>query len=253
MSTEGSQATAAASAMSQKYHSMFPQVVPLTSQTLINDTISKATEDTPQWNIDGQHVLLVDVRSQPERKVSMISGAISLNEFKTKVLPNLIDKASDDAPSNIVLYCTIGYRSGMEGQKLMNEYPYLFREYDDSGQSETNNNLSDEQRCKMRIRNMDGIVPFANALESANMFTVQSNLETSNFLIDPSTKQSTNRVHVYGSSWKHCLNERYDPVTFSRVEFAWRGLGVLFRSITCPVCSSLSCCCRPNKKANRQQ
>jgi predicted sulfurtransferase len=109
MSTEGSQATAAAaSAMSQKYHSMFPEVVSLTSHTLINDTISKATEDTPQWNIDGQQALLVDVRSQPERKVSMISGAISLNELKTKVLPNLIDKASDDAPSNIVLYCTIG-------------------------------------------------------------------------------------------------------------------------------------------------
>ena len=55
-------------------------------------------------------VQLVDVRKEKERDVSMISGAISKNEFEKN-----IKKYEDKI---IVVYCTIGYRSAKYIKKL---------------------------------------------------------------------------------------------------------------------------------------
>lgn len=226
---------AAACITSQKYHAMFPQVSSLSSQMLINGTLSlnNCEDDTgkPDWHIDGRKVLLVDVRSTPERKVSVISGAISLQEFKKDVLPNLIDADSDAVPTTVVLYCTIGYRSGMESQKLLNDYPFLLGKYSNAEQSDTSY-FNDKGQSKLEIRNLDGILNFANALESGT----ESSEDIRRLLIDPGTNQPATKVHVYGPSWKHCLGHKYDPVVFSHVEFALRGVGVLFRSISCPSC-----------------
>jgi rhodanese-related sulfurtransferase len=57
--------------------------------------------------------VLVDVRSDEEREVSMIPGAISRREFERQ--PDRF------AGREVVTYCTIGYRSGLYTQKLVDE------------------------------------------------------------------------------------------------------------------------------------
>ena len=61
---------------------------------------------------DGSMVL-VDVRSAPERDVSMIAGAISSQQYEAD--------PSAYGDRTIVLYCTIGYRSGKYARKLLAE------------------------------------------------------------------------------------------------------------------------------------
>ncbi|MCB9674302.1 MAG: MPT-synthase sulfurylase [Alphaproteobacteria bacterium] len=57
--------------------------------------------------------VLVDVRPPEERKVSMIPGAITKEEFEAD--------PEKYRGHTIVPYCTIGARSGMYGKKLMND------------------------------------------------------------------------------------------------------------------------------------
>ena len=55
-------------------------------------------------------VVLVDVREERERRVSMIPGAISAKQFEAN--------PSEYRGRRIIAYCTIGYRSGMYAKKL---------------------------------------------------------------------------------------------------------------------------------------
>jgi rhodanese-related sulfurtransferase len=55
-------------------------------------------------------VVILDVREKKEREVSMIPGAISEEEFKKK--------KRQYKDSTVVVYCTIGYRSGVYAQEL---------------------------------------------------------------------------------------------------------------------------------------
>jgi len=262
-------ATATAITTAQKYQTMFPDVTSLSSQKLLSDSCPHRTHtDTIRWSIDGENALLVDVRTQPERNVSMISGAITLEEFKRNVLPDLLDASPSqlvNRPSTLVLYCTIGYRSGMEGRKLQNEYPFLFQQQYDEEKHESfeHQNLHGRINPQMKIRNLDGILNFANALAAldvksnndggstvaeaaSEIMNTEANLPYKELLINPKTNEPTRRVHTYGLSWKNCLSTQYDPVVFSRLEFAWRGLGVVLRSIPCFFyCMGASCCKTP--------
>ncbi len=58
----------------------------------------------------GEKFVLVDVRSQEERDVSMISGAITAEHFEANT--GVAEGAT------VVCYCTIGGRSGMYAQNL---------------------------------------------------------------------------------------------------------------------------------------
>ena len=76
---------------------LFPEVVDLTVKEL--DRLRETEE-----------VLLVDARNPQEQEVSMLPGAIRAQE---------LDQAIADAPSRtLVVYCTIGHRSGLLAQKL---------------------------------------------------------------------------------------------------------------------------------------
>jgi len=55
-------------------------------------------------------VTLIDVRPPEERQVSMIPGAIALEEFEEN--PEKYDA------STLVTYCTVGYRSGLVAEEL---------------------------------------------------------------------------------------------------------------------------------------
>ena len=67
-------------------------------------------EELPQIQ-KKQKVILVDVRTKKEEKVSTIPGAISKEEFEKN-----FDKYKNDL---IVPYCTIGYRSGLYTKELL--------------------------------------------------------------------------------------------------------------------------------------
>lgn len=54
--------------------------------------------------------LIVDVRSRRERKVSIIPGALSIDELKRRI--------GDYKGENILVYCTVGCRSGAYAQRL---------------------------------------------------------------------------------------------------------------------------------------
>eukprot|EP01041_Mallomonas_annulata_P008821 gene8821-18257_t len=54
-------------------------------------------------------VVLVDVRSSAEQRISTIPNSIAKETFESKILPNC------DKNSLIIPYCTIGYRSGKYG------------------------------------------------------------------------------------------------------------------------------------------
>ena len=69
-------------------------------------------EDLQQWQQQGKEIILIDVRSPKERKVSIIPGAITTAEFESNIELYRHSKAK------IVAYCTIGYRSGKYARKL---------------------------------------------------------------------------------------------------------------------------------------
>jgi len=67
----------------------------------------------PTNKINLEKMILVDVRSEKEQKVSMIPGAISVAEFEKNK-----EKYRGKA---IITYCTIGYRSGKYAKQLLKE------------------------------------------------------------------------------------------------------------------------------------
>jgi len=244
---DGSSAEAAA----HRYQSLFSDVAGISSRELLGDSLLPSSTPTtsststvqPTWRFHGHNVLLVDVRTDSERDVSMISGAVSLDEFKTNILPSLESRTSDSAlPDMIVTYCTIGFRSGMEARNLIYEYPHIFVGWENDDHS-----AQEEGRTSItKVGNLDGIIPFANA---STEYETSSNNEQSPhripmepLIIDRKTKTATNKVHVYGPSWKIHLSPTYEAITFSRIEFAWRGLMVLSRS--CLSCNTSCVCCK---------
>ena len=246
----------------QYYQSLFSDVAGLSSRELLRDSaIATTPSSIEQWYLRKRRVLLVDVRSESERKVSMIMGAVSLNDFKANILPSLEAKLDDvhvenvddsSLPKIVIPYCTIGWRSGMEARKLMQDYPNLFVSWKNT-QNDTNNDQRDTQNEKILIGNLDGILAFANAASlelqshtgesNADLKMEKEMAQLQPLLIDGQTNAATNRVHVYGNSWKKYLPQDYEAITFSRIEFAWVGLQVICRAcvLSCSGASRLCC------------
>ena len=70
-------------------------------------------ENYLDWKQEKLPIVLVDVRPENERKVSIIPGAISKEEFESQKAKYQNHK--------IVAYCTIGYRSSEYVQKLIKQ------------------------------------------------------------------------------------------------------------------------------------
>jgi rhodanese-related sulfurtransferase len=83
------------------YKPDFPGVPETTVETLVREL---AGPEPP---------VLVDVRSDEEREVSTIPGALSREEFEAR--------RDELAGREVVTYCTIGYRSGLYTQELIDE------------------------------------------------------------------------------------------------------------------------------------
>lgn len=93
----------------QSYQSRFPSVPTMTSRELLE--LGRSTD-----NDDLNKLVVVDVRSKPERQVSMIPGSIALEDLEFDSIPR-------DERASVVTYCTIGYRSGIEARRLQKLLP----------------------------------------------------------------------------------------------------------------------------------
>lgn len=159
------------------YQARYPDVPALGSQDLVRSYDSSST-------------VLVDVRTKPERNVSRIKGAVSLQEFEEEHVRSL------QPETKVVTYCTIGYRSGLEARRLQYQYS-----------------------LKGRISSLDGIVAYTHALSN-----VEEESEAPK-VIDPNTGMETTEIHTFGSSWD-CVDGKYHPRHFSHPMIVLRYLQV---------------------------
>jgi rhodanese-related sulfurtransferase len=125
---------------------------------------------------DANSTVLVDVRTVPERNVSKLEGAVSLQEFE--------ERASSLSPeTKVVTYCTIGYRSGMEARRLQDRYA-----------------------LEGRISSLDGIVAYTHALAN------EEKKEEAPKVVNRMGSE-TSVVHTFGRRWD-CVHEDYNPQHF---------------------------------------
>lgn len=96
-SPEGESRLERIEALFDRYQESFPDVENLP----VEEVLARQKEG---------NLVLVDVREPEEREVSMIPGAISVDEFER-------DQAKY-TDFTVVAYCTIGYRSGIYAQEL---------------------------------------------------------------------------------------------------------------------------------------
>jgi rhodanese-related sulfurtransferase len=141
-------------------------------------------------------LVLVDVRSEPEQRVSIVQGAISQDVFMQTRLPELLaqltlqtqgvqSELNKGVKSSlpcalpfplVVPYCTIGYRSGRFAQLLVQQYGFP----------------------SARVRNGEGVVLFS--YEKEVVFVRPKDFEGEG----ESQGESTRDVHVFGTDWDLC-------------------------------------------------
>ena len=77
---------------------------PLLLRNAWTQTPTVSPHNVKEWQQQGWTVWFVDVRTDEERSVSIIPGAMTPEEYANRVL--------SDSPDYVVAYCTIGIRSG---------------------------------------------------------------------------------------------------------------------------------------------
>ena len=128
---------------------------------------------------------LIDVRSRPERQVSMLEGAMTPTEFEAKLKTIHVDENT-----RVLVYCTIGYRSGLEARRLRLQYNEL----------------------DGHVYNTDGIIAFTHAQSNAR--EKRSEVTPSTVLIEPSTGNNATAVHTFGRMWDFTDDEHYETKHF---------------------------------------
>ena len=140
-----------------------------------------------------------------------------------------------------IVYCTIGYRSGMEAQRLQQRYPLW------------------------RIDNLDGSVAYSHALvnetdaaalncDSSTTATGQPKQQqhttvTLPRIVHPETEtgEPVNLIHTFGKAWDYLPPQRYLGVHFRRIATLGRTLQVGGRAVVCSTQSLVQycrpCCC----------
>jgi rhodanese-related sulfurtransferase len=200
--------------MVQKYHSMFPKIPTMTSEELVarwkeidkleDERDDSQNSDDGDDNADNDYrhdatapgpLLLIDVRSKPERMVSMLQGAFAMDDLETTRWINKyvhhFDGVQRGGMPTIVTYCTIGYRSGREAQWLFEDLTSTY---------------GVEIGKSVEIKNLDGILAY-------------SFLEDAPPLLSPCRKGSsdslmTRRIHSYGKEWSDAADPAFEVVYF---------------------------------------
>ncbi|XP_072326082.1 tRNA uridine(34) hydroxylase-like [Scyliorhinus torazame] len=141
----------------------------------VQDLSSDATEQLIVTNQN--RILLLDVRSPAEYQVSHLQGAIRVDPETTNMgeLVKTLGLEDSHEMTEVVCYCTVGYRSSKVAQKLLE---FLAS---DAGQG---------LRGPLKVYNLEGgLVKWANERKA---------------IVD-SENQPTNLVHPYSTMWGQLL------------------------------------------------
>ena len=140
----------------------------------------------------GRDVILIDVRSPPERAVSTLPGALDQHSFAALAR----EEPERVAAAVLVPFCTIGYRSG------------LYCEWIRGG------GLGTAASSELDVRNGEGVVLWSH--------------DVGTFVQDGAPVRS---LHVYGSAWDLAA-DGFDTVTFgpaghlsAALRVAWQWFG----------------------------
>lgn len=238
------QALALNKKMVKKYQSHFPEIPTMTSKELIERWKQQDREDNERDNSiiasnnsndsDGSSssssyyscesftktsskfgpLLLLDVRSKAERDVSIIPGAISMDDLeRTKWMNKHVHNSSPEKTSasaaaptttvvpTIVLYCTIGYRSGREAQRLV----------DDLTSNDVGGGI--EIGKSVDIKNLDGILAYSFVDDAPPLMSRLSQQDGGSDYV------MTRHIHSYGKEWSSAMNPEYDVIYFNSNSF----------------------------------
>lgn len=213
-------------------------------------------------NTDGEDFVLIDVRSQAERKVSAIAHSITLQEYyqqyphcrhrrknadqqrSTTTSASTTNNEPPNLPGKVILYCTIGYRSGMEATHLLHQDALLQgRIYNMAGIVEFSHALAQHAEAHTTDvgRAVDDGVPTVATNTTTATCTIPDNhsveqqqpqqpsyhrtptmemLKTPSpwsLLVDPQTKLETRVVHTFGATWDLCPDDAFETRHFSNV------------------------------------
>eukprot|EP00536_Pseudo-nitzschia_multiseries_P014762 jgi/Psemu1/40085/gm1.40085_g len=233
--------------MVEKYHSQFPNVPTMTSQELVErwrkidiqedkrDDAQRSEDENDGDRVLGNEVgplLLIDVRSKEERAVSMISGGLAMNELETTRWINHyvhnIDgnyRTNSDAIPTIVFYCTIGYRSGREAQRLVDDLSGTY---------------GIEIGKTVEIKNLDGILAYSFVEDAPPLMSSNKGTQSS------SDSFMVRRIHSFGKEWSEAADPSYEIVYFqNKAKFAGHvlqtGLTSAYRCIQHTISKSANC------------
>lgn len=170
---------------SLSYHKIHEMMTYWTAKFPELQTIS-ATEIT-RLRQEGHKIILIDVRGEAERNVSVIASSISVKEFEEMVKTSSSLAELQDPSTIIVPYCAVGYRSGRFARTLISN----------GFQS---------------VRNSEGII----------LWTYTADKEGS--LVDMKTGEATRKVHVLGPPWA-LASPDYEMVSMSYLGVATYMLG----------------------------
>jgi hypothetical protein len=109
---------------------------------------------------------------------------------------------SSDSKLLVVPYCTIGYRSGVLCNKLLNDVRIA----------------AAVKAASIEVRNGAGVVPFSHE--------PCVNTNPSAFVV-PATNEPTKTIHVFGTDWD-ALSDEYTSVTFGNGGFFGKLRGALW-------------------------
>lgn len=197
----------------QRYGNMFPHVQKMVSKDLLKlmeeGRIIRSVKQLLSAN--GPCFLLVDVRTKDERDISVIPGAISMKDFKTQ-MKSIDKKKTQHHNLNVITYCTIGFRSGLQAQHIQNKYKLGYG----------------------RVHSLDGIAAYTHAItevlpkpmtlnhsrpqtikESMNLIVISNNS-----LVTPSGHETTH-VHTFGNIWSNTVDQDhgYHATFFKPIRF----------------------------------
>lgn len=222
----------------EKHHATF-NIPTMTSEELVamwkqideaadeRDDSSNSDEDdeaTPNTTLQEETspLLLIDVRSKAERVVSMLQGALAMEDPETTKWMNKYVHKFEGRPKGaiptIVTYCTIGFRSGREAQHLADELTKFF---------------GIEIGKDVQIKNLDGILAYSFVEGAPPLLRPCHRGSSDSFM--------TRKIHCFGKDYAEMVDPSFDTVYFdSKFQFAkqlvqtglFSGVRMLQHSIT---------------------
>jgi rhodanese-related sulfurtransferase len=223
----------------------WPQIPRMTPQELVS--LQEQGEKRNGENEGNKHgnnnnkVLLIDVRTAAERAVSVIPGSVPLQEVTKRGSATTVQLIDPD--TTVVVYCTIGYRSGMEATRLLHRYPtlqgrlynldgivaYTYLHSSDNNDSNNDNATDvDGTANKEYTATQDECSPLSPASLPATTSDTQQqqqqqqqNHQRHHNLVDPITNCEVFTVHTFGSMWSLAESD-YTASHFSLPQLAVR-------------------------------